>query len=69
MDTNLTPQAPRHAAPALMSFLIPGFGQFVKGNTFKGVLHFGLAFIGGLCSFGILWFVVAAFSARNAYKQ
>lgn len=30
----------RHGVPALLSFFIPGLGQLIKGDVFKGIVAF-----------------------------
>ncbi|MCK4491101.1 MAG: hypothetical protein KAU03_00650 [Candidatus Altiarchaeales archaeon] len=55
--------AQKHGVPALLSFLIPGLGQVIKGHVGKGILiflgmivsTFLINFLVGLVTTPILW--------------
>jgi len=52
----------------VLSLVIVGLGQLYLGQTSKGLLMFGLAVFFSFLSFGLLWFVVAIWSAIDAYN-
>lgn len=49
----------RHGVPALLSFFIPGFGQFAKGDFLKGIG----AFVGFGVSVVLMTVVIGWFTA------
>jgi TM2 domain-containing membrane protein YozV len=52
----------------ILSMLIVGLGQFYNGQTIKGIFMLALGIVFALLSAGILWFVVALWSAVDAYN-
>lgn len=61
-----------HGIPALLSFIFPGIGQFVKGDAEKGIVHFLLgilAWMSMMIMIGmILVPVIHIYSAYDAYQ-
>ena len=53
---------------AVCSFFIPGLGQLVQGRAAKGLLHFVLAGVVWLASFGTLGWVMHLWSAYEAAR-
>jgi hypothetical protein len=51
-----------------LSLVVVGLGQFYNGDKDKGLRMFCLAVVSGLISSGVLWFVVAVWSAIDAYR-
>ncbi|WP_462252931.1 hypothetical protein [Ekhidna sp.] len=61
----------KHGIPALISFLIPGLGQIIKGQLFKGIF---IWIIGGVVGFFFWWtfiipFAVWAWNVYDAYNN
>lgn len=52
---------------AIASFFIPGLGHFINGNTKKGAMLLGGAFL--LIITGIGYFFVGAYSAYDVYQN
>lgn len=52
----------------ILSLLIVGLGQFYNGDTKKGLIMLGAAIVGGLLTVGIVWILVAIWSAVDAYR-
>jgi len=61
-----------HGIPALLSFIIPGTGQFVKGDVEKGIIHllfYILAWMSMMFMIGmILVPLMHIYSAYDAYN-
>lgn len=61
----------KHGVPALFSFLIPGLGQIIKGDIFKGIAIFLGSIIGLILIFpGIiiwLWGIYDAYNSNNLF--
>lgn len=53
-------------APALISLIIPGTGQMIKGQVGRGVVYLILAIVLGVITSGILAIVVAIISCVDA---
>ncbi|QQZ28047.1 hypothetical protein HMY34_04350 [Thiothrix subterranea] len=53
---------------ALISFFIPGTGEFYLGQTKRAILTFVVSLVLGGGSFGTLWFCVGIISSIHAYK-
>ncbi len=59
---------------AILSFIIPGLGQIIAGETMKGLIFLAIAIIlGVLYSFvssfiGIISFLFAVYAAYDAYQ-
>ena len=59
---------------AILSFIIPGLGQILAGETQKGVIFFVIAVILGIvvmtvsAAVGIISFLFAIYAAYDAYK-
>lgn len=71
--TARAPRAPRPSQPAsdknptvlaVLSFLIPGLGQFMLGDTKKGLVMIGVTIL----TAGTLWILMAPWSAYDAYQ-
>ena len=58
ISTNRTTQ--KHGVPLLLSFIIPGLGQLVKGQVKKGLLIFFTPIV------GFLLFLVLGFMINNS---
>lgn len=58
----------RPALALFLSLFIVGLGQFYNGDFKKGGLMLGGALIVGMASYGIIWFLVAIWSAIDAYR-
>ena len=52
----------------VLSLIIVGLGQFYNGDTKKGALMLVGAVIGGILSVSILWWIMAVWSAIDAYS-
>lgn len=52
----------------ILSLIIVGLGQLYCGKVGKGALMFFLAIFFSLFSFGLGWFIVAVWSAVDAYS-
>jgi len=52
----------------ILSLLIVGLGQFYNGDAKKGGLMLAGAVLGGILSASILWWVMAIWSAYDAYQ-
>ncbi len=48
---------------AIISFFIPGVGQFIQGKTSAGILFLAAAIVFGSLTYGIGWFVTGLVSA------
>jgi len=69
--TNSEPQYAYGKSPVvamILSLLIVGVGQLYNGDYKKGAYMLVGAVISGIISFGLLWFVVAIWSAVDAYQ-
>ncbi len=53
---------------AVLSFFIPGIGQFMNGQMQKGAIFLLIAIILGLLSGGIIYLLMMIFCAFDAYK-
>lgn len=58
---------------AILSFIIPGLGQIIAGETKKGIIFFVIALILGALSgviifIGVIYFIYAIYVAYDAYK-
>jgi len=53
-------------APAVISLIIPGTGQMVKGQVGKGIVYLVLAIGLGVISYGVLAIVIAIISCVDA---
>ena len=51
------------------SLIIPGLGQFLKGQIGKGVIYLGLALLLGMPTMWVLGFIVAIVSAVDASSE
>ena len=51
------------------SFIIPGVGQFYKGEGGKGAIYLAVAIVIGSVSLGIGWFIVGLVSAVDAFDS
>ncbi|HOI71611.1 MAG TPA: hypothetical protein PLC38_04920 [Methanobacterium sp.] len=60
---------------AILSFIIPGLGQFYAGSLMKGIIFFIIALILGALTAtvflytGIISFIFALYAAYDAYKM
>ncbi len=52
----------------VMSLIIVGLGQFYNGDVKKGLLMLVGAIIGGVISVSLLWWIMALWSAVDAYR-
>jgi hypothetical protein len=64
----------RYLWPAIASFIIPGLGQWIKGETLKGVIFFlsylVCFFIATLTGFGLIFAgIVNIFNIYDAYTD
>lgn len=63
----------KHGVPALLSFLVPGLGQIVKGHLLKGIGHFIAAAVAGALSIVgiglILYPIIWIYSIYDAYNR
>lgn len=69
--TNSEPQYAYGKSPVvamILSLLIVGVGQIYNGDYKKGSYMLVGAIISGIISFGLLWFVIAIWSAVDAYQ-
>lgn len=69
--TNSEPQYAYGKNPVIamvLSLLIVGIGQIYNGDHKKGAYMLVGAIISGIISFGLLWFVIAIWSAVDAYQ-
>lgn len=53
---------------AVLGLVVPGLGQFYTGDVKKGAVMLVGAFVLGVFSAGLLWIVIAVWSAVDAYK-
>jgi TM2 domain. len=58
---------------AILSFIIPGLGQIIAGETKKGIIFFVIALVLGALSgviifIGVIYFIYAIYVAYDAYK-
>lgn len=51
----------------VLSLIIIGIGQFYNGDIKKGAVMLVVGVIGGVLSLGTIWFIVALYSAFDAY--
>ena len=58
----------KHGVPAIMSFFLPGLGQFIKGQPLKGLLFF-LGVCVGLALLVIPGLIVWVWSVSDAYNS
>ena len=56
----------KHGIPALLSFLIPGLGQIVKGQVGKGIFIFFITII-GYVFFLVPGFIIHLWQVKDAY--
>jgi TM2 domain-containing membrane protein YozV len=56
------------AVAMILSLLIVGVGQLYNGDNKKGAYMLVGAVISGIISFGFLWFIIAIWSAVDAYQ-
>ena len=64
-ETNTNAKNPLIAL--ILSLIIIGLGQFYNGDTKKGVIMLGVGIVSGIMSAGILWFLIAIYSAWDAW--
>jgi TM2 domain-containing membrane protein YozV len=58
---------------AILSFIIPGLGQIIAGETKKGIIFVVIAIILGVLSavsifISIIYFIYAIYAAYDAYQ-
>lgn len=58
----------KHGLPALLSFIIPGLGQLVKGHVGKGILIF-FGFLIGLIILVLPGVIVWIYGIYDAYNS
>ena len=51
----------------VLSLLIVGLGQFYNGDIKKGIIMFAAVIITSTMSVGIVWFIIALYSAWDAW--
>lgn len=65
-------QDTKHGVPALLSFLLPGLGQIVKGDIPKGIVHLIAISVSWLLTFVLIGYllypVVWIYSIYDAYN-
>jgi TM2 domain-containing membrane protein YozV len=52
----------------ILSFFIPGVGQFYNGDMKKGAVMLGAAVVFGALTAGLGWLAMAIWSAVDAYQ-
>lgn len=58
----------KHGVPAILSLLLPGLGQIVKGQTGRGILIF-IGFVVGLMLLFIPGIIVYIWQVSDAYNN
>lgn len=58
---------------AILSFIIPGLGQIIAGETKKGIIFFVIAIVIGILSavslfISIIYFIYVIYVAYDAYQ-
>jgi TM2 domain-containing membrane protein YozV len=56
------------AVAMILSFFIPGVGQFYNGDMKKGGIMLGAAVVFGALTAGVAWLAIAVWSVVDAYQ-